>query len=167
MNQRTKTQDMVTLELETLLEMVDELDLGTASGNNQYSTRSMLKLYLYMLVKRITGFKTMAKHLRLKTELLSRFGLSQCPYRTTLSRRFKRLPLILREQIRAIHTDFVAEGVSLVDALSVDSSLMHAQVKAESLSIFNAHLSATSGTRNNVTKGNCPHVATLIRRHIG
>lgn len=126
MNQTTKTQNTVTLELETLLKMVDELDLGTDSGNIEYSTRSMLKLYLYMLVKRITGFKTLAKQLRLKGELLSRFGLSQCPHRTTLSRRFKQLPLVLREQIRSLHCDFVAEGVTLVDAMSVDSSLMHA-----------------------------------------
>ena len=87
----------------------------------------MLKLYLYMLIKRITGFKTMAKHLCLKTELLSRFGLSQCPHRTTLSRRFKRLPLVLREQVRSLHSDFVARGVTLIDAMSVDSSLLHAE----------------------------------------
>lgn len=126
MNQTTKTQNTVTLELETLLKMVDELDLGTDSGNIEYSTRSMLKLYLYMLVKRVTGFKTLAKQLRLKGELLSRFGLPQCPHRTTLSRRFKQLPLVLREQIRSLHSDFVAEGATLVDAMSVDSSLMHA-----------------------------------------
>ncbi len=68
MNQRTKTQDTVTLELETLPNMVDELDLGTDSGNVQYSTESMLKLHLYMLVKRIKGFKTLAKQLRLQDE---------------------------------------------------------------------------------------------------
>ena len=127
MNQTTKTQDTVTLELETLLKMVDELDLGTDLGNIQYSTRSMLKLYLYMLMKRITGFKTMAKQLRLKAGLLKQFGLSRCPHRTTLSRRFKQLSLALRAQIRTLHADFVAEGITLVDAMSVDSSLMHAK----------------------------------------
>lgn len=126
MNQKTKTHDTVPLDLETLLKMVDELDLGKDSGNIEYSTRSMLKLYLYMLVKRIKGFKTMARQLRLRDELLSRFGLTTPPHRTTLSRRFKQLPLVLREQIRNLHADFVAEGVTLVDAMSVDSSLMRA-----------------------------------------
>ena len=32
----------------------------------------------------------------------------------------------MREQIRSLHADFVAEGVTLVDAMSVDSSLMRA-----------------------------------------
>ena len=81
--------------------------------------------------------------------------------------RFKRLPLLLREQVRSLHSDFVAAGVTLADALSVDSSLMHAQVKAESLSIFNAHLLATFGIRNNVTRVNCPSAATLTKRLTG
>ena len=126
MNQKTETQDTVTLDLESLLNMVDELELGTDSGNIAYSTRSMLKLYLYMLLKRIKGFKTLAKQLRLKNELLVQFGLTSPPHRTTLSRRFKQLPLVLREQIRSLHADFVAEDVTLVDVMSVDSSLMHA-----------------------------------------
>ena len=47
MNQTTKTQDRVTLDLESVLNMVDELELQADSGNIAYSTRSMLKLYLY------------------------------------------------------------------------------------------------------------------------
>ena len=127
MNQRTKTQDTVALCLETLLTLVDELELEEDSGHTDYSTRSMLKLYLYMLVKRIKGFKTLAKQLRCKDELLAQFDLARTPHRTTLSRRFKQLPLVLREQIRNLHADFVAEGVTIVDAMSVDSSLMHAE----------------------------------------
>ena len=126
MNQKTKTQDRVTLDLESVLNMVDELELGTDSGNITYSTKSMLKLYLYMLIKRIKGFKTLAKQLRLKDELLAQFDLASPPHRTTLSRRFKQLPLVLREQVRSLHADFVAEGVTLVDVMSVDASLMHA-----------------------------------------
>lgn len=105
MNQRTKTQTTVTLDVESLLNLVDELDLPTDSGNCDYSTRSMLKVYLYMLVKGITGFATMAKQLRFKAGLLAQSGLLACPYRTTLSRRFKALPLVLREQIRTVHVD--------------------------------------------------------------
>ena len=127
MNQRTKTQDTLTLGLETRLNLVDELELREDSGHTVYATGSMLKLYLYMLVKRIKGFKTLAKHLRLKNELLTQFGLLSPPHRTTLSRRFKQLPLELREQIRTLHADFVAEGVTVVEAMSVDSSLLHAE----------------------------------------
>lgn len=127
MNQRTKAQDTVTLQLETLLEIVDELELEADSGHTAYASRSMLKLYLYMLVKRIKGFKTLAKQLQLQSGLLEQFGLAQAPHRTTLSRRFKQLPLVLREQIRTIHAGFVAEGVTVVEAMSVDSSLLHAE----------------------------------------
>lgn len=102
MNQRTKAQDTVTLQLETLFDMVDELELEADSGHTVYGTRSMLKLYLYMLVKRIKGFKTLASQLRHRGELLERFGLANVPHRTTLSRRFKQLPLVLREQIRRL-----------------------------------------------------------------
>jgi hypothetical protein len=87
----------------------------------------MLKVYLYMLVKRIAGFKTMAKQLGFKEGLLRQLGLARCPDRTTLSRRFKQLPLLLREQIRHIHSDFVTKEVTLAEAMSIDSSLMHAK----------------------------------------
>ena len=120
MNQITKTQGTLTLCLETLLSLVDELELED-SGHAGYSTRSMLKLYLYMLVKRIKGFKTLAKALHCRDELLNQFDLAQAPHRTTLSRRFKQPPLVLREQIRALHAGFVAKDVTLVDAMSVDS----------------------------------------------
>ena len=126
MNEKTKTPNTIPFDLDSLLKLVDELDLPADSGNCDYSTRSMLKLYLYMLVKRITGFKTMTKQLQLKPELLAKFGLARCPHRTTLGLRFKQLPLVLREQVRTIHAEFVAEDVTLVDAMSVDSSLMHA-----------------------------------------
>jgi hypothetical protein len=127
MNQKTKAQDTVTLQLETLLDMVDELELEADSGHTVYATRSMLKLYLYMLVKRIKGFKTLANQLHHRSELWERFGLAKVPHRTTLSRRFKQLPLVLRKQIRGLHAEFVAEGVTVVDAMSVDSSLLHAK----------------------------------------
>lgn len=126
MNKRTEAQTSVALELGTLLRFVDEMDLEADSGNVVYSTKAMLKLYLYMLVKRIKGFKTMAKQLRLKPQLGEHVGLKGFPHRTTLSRRFKQLPEVLRAQIRKLHADFVAEDVTIVDAMSADSSLMHA-----------------------------------------
>ncbi len=130
MKQKTKTQTTIALDIESLLKLVDELVLPRDSGNYAYSTKSMLKVYLYMLVKRIKGFKTMARQLGFKEGLLSQLGLLRCPNRTTLSRRFKELPLLLREQIRDIHSDFVREDVTLVEAMSIDSSLMHAKGNA-------------------------------------
>jgi hypothetical protein len=47
--------------------MVDELALPADSGNSEYLSRSMLKLYLYMLIKRIKGFKTLASSCASKT----------------------------------------------------------------------------------------------------
>ena len=49
MNQKTKAQDTVPLQLQTLMKMVDELKLRKDSKNTDYSTRSMLKLYLVLL----------------------------------------------------------------------------------------------------------------------
>lgn len=127
MSQKTKTQTTLALELNDLLSLVDELELPADSGHHDYRTSSMLKLYLYMLVKGIKGFKTIAKQLRFKAGLLAQFDLSTCPHRTTLSRRFKQLPLVLREQIRTIHNEFLVKDVTLADAMSVDSSLLHAK----------------------------------------
>lgn len=126
MNKTTEAQKTVPLELSSLLGFVDEMVLEADSGNTNYSTRSMLKTYMYMLFKRIKGFNTLAKQLTLKPQLLDNFGLIACPHRSTLSRRFKQLPELLRSQIRKLHADFVADGVTLADAMSVDSSLMHA-----------------------------------------
>ena len=91
-NKKIETQETVPLALETLLKFVDEMELAADKGNVHYSTKGMLKLYLYMLVKRISGFKTIAKQLRLKPQLCDSFGFKQSPHRTTLSRRFKALP---------------------------------------------------------------------------
>lgn len=127
MTKEKETQGIVALEIKSFLNFVDELDIDCDSDKHIYSTKSLLKLYLYMLIKQISGFKTMAKQLTLKSELLTLFGLPGCPHRTTLSDRFKALPLLLREQIRDLHNQFVKDDVTLADALSADSSLMHAK----------------------------------------
>lgn len=127
MNKKTKAQASLTLEIATLLGLVDELEIEADTAKHQYSTKSMLKLYLYMLIKKIAGFKTLAKHLALKPELLTLFELSTCPHRTTLGKRFKQLPDMLRLQMRKLHSDFVNEEFTFVDAMSADSSLMHAK----------------------------------------
>ncbi|MEZ4633332.1 MAG: transposase [Deinococcales bacterium] len=127
MNESTEAEASVALELWVLLDFVDEMELGKESGYVDYTTRSMLRTYLYMLVKRIKGFKSLAKHLELKPEVRKRLGLKSCPHRTTLSRRFKEIPEVVREQIRQLHGYFVSEGVTRAEVMSGDSSLMNAQ----------------------------------------
>lgn len=109
------------------MKLVDELELAADGDNVIYDTRTLLKVYLYMLIKGITGFKTMVKKLNHQPELLASMGLATCPHRTTLSKRFKVLPEGLREQIRTLHNGFVAEGLNITEVMSVDSSLMQAK----------------------------------------
>lgn len=127
MTEKTEAQDKLALAFTTLLKFVDELGIEADSQKHQYSTKSMLKLYLYMLIKQIEGFKTMANQLKMKPELVSLFDLPSCPHRTTISKRFKQLPEMLRQQIRDVHGYFVDEDVTLIDAMSADSSLMKAK----------------------------------------
>ena len=127
MTKEKETQEIVALEIKSILNFVDDLAIDCDSEKHIYPTKSMIKLYLYMLIKQITGFKTMAKQLAIKPELVTLLGLPRCPHRTTISDRFKALPLLLREQIRDLHKQFVEEDVTLADAMSVDSSLMQAQ----------------------------------------
>lgn len=69
-------KETITLEIKSLLTFVDELEIDDDdTWKHQYSTRTMLKLYLYMLIKRISGFKTIAKQPKLKPEFLSLLGL--------------------------------------------------------------------------------------------
>lgn len=124
---KKKTQPIVALDLQSLLGYVDAMNIECDTSKHQYSTKALLKLYLYMLIKRIMGFQTIAKQLQLKPELQSLCGLESCPHRTTIAKRFKALPLVLRQQIRDLHTQFVTNDVSFVDALSADSSLMQAK----------------------------------------
>lgn len=123
---KKKTQTIVALDLVSLLSYVDEMNIECDTAKHEYSTKALLKLYLYMLIKRIMGFQTIAKQLRLKPEILSLCGLENCPHRTTIAKRFKALPEVLRQQVRALHSEFVGHDVTIVEALSADSSLMQA-----------------------------------------
>jgi hypothetical protein len=60
---------------------------------------------------------------------LERLGLAKAPHRTTLSYRFKRRPLGLCKQLHGLQVEFVTQGVTVVDALSADSSPLHAEGK--------------------------------------
>ena len=122
----TKVEETITLDMESWLGLLEELEI-TENRSYEYQNKSMLKLYLYMLVKGITKFKTMVGHLRKKPKVLALVGLDKCPHRTTLSTRFKAMPEEIRQQLRALHSSFVEEEKSLVDLMSTDSSLMEAE----------------------------------------
>jgi len=124
--QETKAEKKITLDIESWLGLIDELDIAE-NTSYEYQNKSMLKLYLYMLVKGITKFKTMASHLKKKSSVLALVGLNKCPHRTTLSVRFKAMPEEIRQQLRMLHNSFVEEEESLIDLMSTDSSLMEAK----------------------------------------
>lgn len=127
MQKTNKAQDSITLDISSVMKLVDSLELSEDSGKITYKTRGMLKMYMYMLIKQITGFQTMAKKLKSNPELWYIFGFKNCPHRTTFSRRFKALPEIVREQIRELHSEFVAEERTVAEVVSTDSSIMAAQ----------------------------------------
>ncbi len=122
----TKAQETITLDMESWLGLVDELEIEEKSSY-AYKKKAVLKLYLYMLVKKITKFKTMANHLKKKPEVLTLVGLDKAPHRTTLSKRFKGISESIREQLRALHSSFVKQEESLVELMSTDSSLIEAE----------------------------------------
>ena len=79
----------------TMLEFLNQLDtleLPALETPQIYTDRSILKLFLYALVRRMTSFKLLAKILLEKPELRQVCNLKTAPHRTTLSRRFKSLP---------------------------------------------------------------------------
>lgn len=123
--QETKVKKKITLDMESWLGLVDELEIAE-KDSYEYKNKAMLKLYLYMLVKNITNFKTMVNHLKRKPSVLGLVGFEKCPHRTTLSTRFKVMPEDIRKQLRALHSSFVEEEESLVELMSTDSSLMEA-----------------------------------------
>jgi len=121
-----ETTSSIDLSLTHYLKLTDELDLPAEARSYFYSQQSILKLFLYSLIKGIHGFKTLHKHLQLKPHALKLVGLEAVPHRTTLSRRFKSMPDSLRHAIRGLFGRFVDEGDTDPSLLASDSTLMHA-----------------------------------------
>lgn len=117
---------MVALELTSYLTLIDTMEISGESGHYLYKHRSMVKLFLYGLIKGISGFKTLHRQLKEKAEILSLVGLSAVPHRTTLSRRFKAMPELLRQLMLELHDQFVEKHKIQLSVMSTDSSLMHA-----------------------------------------
>ena len=70
------------------LNQLDTLELPALEAPQIYADRSILKVFLYALVRQITSFKLLAKIVLEKPELRQVCNLKNAPHRTTLSRRF-------------------------------------------------------------------------------
>ena len=116
---------MVTLNLEASLRKIDELSI-IELAKHSYSERSMVKVFVYGLIKGIYEFKTLHDHLEEKAEVQSWLGWQSIPHRTTLSRRFRALPEHLSGLISEVYQKFVNSEQIQEDVMSVDSSLMQA-----------------------------------------
>jgi hypothetical protein len=117
---------MVALKMESCLSKIDELAIKELSAYS-YSEASMVKVFVYSLIKGIQEFKTLHDHLEGKPEVQSWLGWSKVPHRTTLSRRFKALPKQLCALIAELYQKFVTAAQIHQEVMSVDSSLMQAQ----------------------------------------
>jgi hypothetical protein len=116
---------MVALKMQDCLGKIDELTMKELRRYS-YSERSMVKVFVYGLIKGIYEFKTLYDHLHEKAEVPEWLGWETIPHRTTLSRRFKNLPEQVRSLISEIYAVFVRNEQVIEDAMSIDSSLMQA-----------------------------------------
>lgn len=82
----------MSLSMRPFLDQLDELDLPDLPYPYRHTDHGLNKLFLYGLVRGITGFKTLHMHLLERPDVLALVGLEVPPHRTTLSRRYKTLP---------------------------------------------------------------------------
>lgn len=116
---------MLTLKIEDCLKLIDKLSIKELASYS-YSEASMVKVFVYGLIKGIREFKTLHDHLEDKPEIQSWLDWQSVPHRTTLSRRFKALPEQLCVLIAEVYQTFVKEEKLNEAVMSVDSSLMQA-----------------------------------------
>jgi hypothetical protein len=117
---------MLALDLRESLEKIDELSINEIKSYS-YSEASMVKVFVYALIKGIYEFKTLQDHLTEKREIQSWLGWHSIPHRTTLSRCFKAMPTLLGVLIGEVYQKFVSTEKIQEEVMSVDSSLMQAQ----------------------------------------
>jgi hypothetical protein len=117
---------MLTLKLEDCLKKIDELSIHELRSYS-YSEVSMVKVFVYGLIKGIYEYKTLHDHLEGKPEVQSWLGWQKVPHRTTLGRRFKAMPTQLGVLIGEVYQKFVSTEKIQEEVMSVDSSLMQAQ----------------------------------------
>lgn len=117
---------MLTLSMRSFIAQVDRLDVPMETYPYCYSEKSMVKLFLYSLIKGIRSFKSLRRHLYECPDVLKLVGLEMVPHRTTLSRRFKALYRSLSSLLRQLHQRFVLHNYADPTVMSFDSTLMHA-----------------------------------------
>lgn len=115
-----------SLTMRQFLNQLDDLELPTLQTPQKYSDRSLLKLFLYAQIRKITSFKLLAKITLEKPDLQQLCNLKIAPHRTTISRRFKCLPeplALILDQLT-----LKAQKQALIDPsiTSTDSTLMKA-----------------------------------------
>jgi len=80
---------MLAPSWEDLFKELEGLDLKTRSYPYQYGDLAIIKLYVYVRIKGIVGFKTLHKHLKLRPDVVGLVGLEKVPHRKTLAERFR------------------------------------------------------------------------------
>ena len=70
---------MIALTIENYLTQIDNLELPDEAASYLYAQRSIIKLFLYALIKGITHFKTLHQQLLEKPAILGLVGLANVP----------------------------------------------------------------------------------------
>ena len=114
------------LTMTEFLNQLDTLELPALEAPQIYADRSILKLFLYALIRQITSFKLLAKMILEKPEIRQACNLKTAPHRTTLSRRFKSLPQPLALLLDQLTSQALKQDLIDVSITSTDSTLMKA-----------------------------------------
>jgi transposase len=115
-----------TLTMNQFLNQLDTLELPTLQAPQIYSDRSILKLFLYAQLRKITSFKLLAKITLEKPDLQPLCNLKTAPHRTTISRRFKTLPEPLALILDQLTNKAQEQELIDLSITSTDSTLMKA-----------------------------------------
>lgn len=115
-----------TLTISQFLNQLDDLELPTLQAPQIHSDRSILKLFVYAQIRKITSFKLLAKMILEKPDLQQLCNLKTPPHRTTISRRFKTLPQPLALVLDQLTLKAQKLGLIDVSITSTDSTLMKA-----------------------------------------
>ena len=117
---------LAELSLATFFNQLDTLELPALETSQIYSDRSILKVFLYSQIHKITSFKLLARLVLKKPELQQMCNLKTAPHRTTLSRGFKSLPQPLAFLLDQLTSAAQKRRLIDVSITSTDSTLMKA-----------------------------------------
>lgn len=117
---------MITPKWEDLFVGLEGLALPERTYPYTYQDLSLLKLFVYARIKKITGFQTLQRHLQLRPDIVQRVGLEKVPHRKTIAERFRDLPDTTSQVLTQLTDRFIETGDVDASIASVDSTLMHA-----------------------------------------